>query len=117
MRKVLVSTALATLLVLPQAAPALAHSSGVDVTTNEDSVSLQIGSQEQQAFEGPRVVVSDDGVVVNLSTRNRDDDHGLLEAILGGFNDDGNDDDGVLDVFDYDEENDEDRDGLLGDIL
>lgn len=118
MRKVLVSTALATLLVLPQAAPALAHSTGVDVTTNEDAVSLQIGQQEQQASEGPRVVVSEDGVVVSLSSHDHDDDRGLLEGILGGFNeDDGNVDGGLLDIFDYDEEDDEDRDGLLGDIL
>ncbi len=114
MRKVLVSSALATLLVVPQAAPALAHSTGVKATTNEDAVSLQIGRQEQQASEGPRVVVSDDGVVVNLSTQDHDGDDGLLEAILGGFNYGSNDDDGVLDIFGNDAEENEDRHGLLG---
>ncbi|MDQ3931660.1 MAG: hypothetical protein M3252_02335 [Actinomycetota bacterium] len=135
MRKVLVSTALATLLVLPQAAPALAHSTEADVTTNGDAVSLHLGRQEQQASEGPRVVASEDGVVVSLSSHDHDDNRGLLEGILGGFDqDDGNVDGGLLDIFDYDEEenedarglfgvfgydeeDDEDRDGLLGDIL
>ncbi len=128
MRKVLVSTVLTTLLVLPQAAPVLAHD------THEDAVSLQIGGQEQQPSDGPRVGVSDDGVVVSLSSQD-DDDRGLLEEILGVSNDDDSDaDDGLLDIFDYDgeededrrglfsvfgydEEDDDDRDGLLGDIL
>ncbi len=115
MRKVLISTGVAALLVLPQAAPAWAHTTGVNATTGEDAVSLQIGSQEQQALDGLRVVVSDDGVVASLSSQDHDDDGGLLEGILGDFNeDDSADDDGLLDIVDYYEDDDEDSEGLLG---
>ncbi len=114
MRKVLLSTALAAVLALPQASPAWAHTTGVNATTDEDAVSLQIGSQEQQASDGLRVVLGDEGVVANLS-QDHDEDDGLLEGILGGFNDnDSNDGDGLLDIFDYDEDDGEDSDGLLG---
>ncbi len=115
MRKVLVATALGTLLGLPQAAPAWAHPTGVNATAGDGAVSLQIGSQEQQASDGLRVVVSGDVVVASLSSQDHDDYDGLLEQILGDFNeDDTTDDDGLLNIVDYDEDDGEDSDGLLG---
>lgn len=97
MRKIFASGGLAAMLVFSQAGPALAHST--------------------------EAAVNEDGVVANVSSHDyvddEDDDDGLLEDILGDFDDEGdNDDDGLLDVIvgDFDDEDDDD-DSLLDVIV
>ncbi|MDP8960191.1 MAG: hypothetical protein M3N32_00945 [Actinomycetota bacterium] len=106
MRKILVSGALGAVLVLSQAAPALAHSTDAEVSS--DGVRVNYSTIDHE---------SDDGLLGIFDYDDENDGDSLLEDILGVSFDDENDDenDGVLGIFDYDD--DDEDDGLLGGIL
>ncbi len=106
MRKILVSGALGAVLVLSQAAPALAHSTDAEVSS--DAVRVNYSSVDHE---------NDDGLLGIFDYDDENDGDSLLEDILGVSFDDENDDenDGVLGIFDYDD--DDEDDGLLGGIL
>ncbi len=121
MRKILASGALGAVLVLSQAAPALAHSTDAEVSS--DGVRVNVSTVDHNNDDGILGIFdyddeNDGNSVLEdiLGVGDENDDESVLEAILGDFNDEDDDNDGVLGIFDYDENDDED-DGLLGGIL
>ncbi|MDP8930035.1 MAG: hypothetical protein M3O70_16070, partial [Actinomycetota bacterium] len=111
MRKILTAGALGAVLVLSQAAPALAHSTDAEVSS--DGVRVNYSTVDHDNEDGVLDIFDYDdendgnSVLEDILGVGNDEDDGdsLLEDILGSNDDENVDEnDGVLGIFDYDNE-------------